>query len=385
MAQKTVGYREMIWTCHNCGTKNPGSSRVCKSCGAAMEENIKFEQQTNAGMIKDEKIIEKAKKGPDIYCAYCGNRNPAGSQKCSRCGADLSEGKEREHGTQHSAHLDEQEHKSNIICPSCGTENPSDALKCKNCGSALNISKQKDEIPVSGSDAASGNKGCMGRGCLPIIIVIVLFGIFGMILMNGCGSGIMNQGIFTGNPGIEYTTVPNSILNAVVSNQKWETSVQVIGPVESKASGWKDNVPSDAKNLKCSDRKRYTSDKQVANSVEVCGTPYAIDMGNGYEKFVQDCVYDVYDSYCDYTITKTGVINTARANGTGPNPESPYVSSEYTTRNQSVSYTIEIRDEDGRIYTLNPSSLNEYRSFTVGSEYLIEVNNRGRIVNMEKK
>ena len=90
MAQKVVGYREMMWTCPNCGAKNPGSSRICKSCGAAMGEDVKFEQQTNAGMIKDEKIIEQAKQGPDIYCAYCGNRNPAGAKKCSRCGADLS-------------------------------------------------------------------------------------------------------------------------------------------------------------------------------------------------------------------------------------------------------------------------------------------------------
>ena len=90
MAQKVVGYREMIWTCPNCGAKNPGSVRVCRSCGAAMGEEVKFEQQTNAQMITDEKILQKAAQGPDIYCAYCGNRNPAGAKVCSRCGADLA-------------------------------------------------------------------------------------------------------------------------------------------------------------------------------------------------------------------------------------------------------------------------------------------------------
>lgn len=392
MAQKVVGYREMMWTCPNCGAKNPGSVRACRSCGAAMGEDVKFEQQTNAGMIKDEKIIEKAKQGPDIYCAYCGNRNPAGAKTCSRCGADLSEGKEREHGTQHSAHIDEHPDtaEGTVICAACGTENPASALKCRSCGTPLNTTQQKEEIPaVTQTNGENAGKGCSGRGCLMIIILLLVFGFFGMFLLNGCGTGGMTgNNFFNQNQGVDYvvnTPVPNTILNAVVSSQTWQTSVQVIGPIDSKASGWRDSIPSDARNLRCEDRKRYTYNEEVKNSVEVCGTPYAVDMGNGYEQFVQDCVYDVYEPYCEYTITKTGVIDTARANGSGPNPESPFVDSKYSTGNQSVSYTVQLRDENGRTYTLNPSSLNEYRSFSVGSEFEIEVNSRGRIINMEKK
>ena len=383
MAQKVVGYREMIWTCPNCGAKNPGSVRVCKSCGAAMGEDVKFEQQTNAGMIKDEKVIEKAAKGPDIYCAYCGNRNPAGAKTCSRCGADLSEGKEREHGSQHSAHLDEHagENEAKVICQACGSENPASALKCKTCGAPLNVSKQKEEIPAQ-PEVNTAKKGGLGRGCLMIILFLVIFGILGSILLNGCGSGGGDTNIFNVT---QNTPVPNTVLNAVVSSQKWQTSVQVIGPVDSKQSAWEKDVPEDARNVKCKDRKRYTSDEEVPNSVEVCGTPYAIDMGNGFEQFVQDCVYDVYDSYCEYTVSKAGVIDTARASGSGPNPESPYVDSKYSTQNPSVSYSIELRDENGRTYTLTPSSLTEYRQYAVGTEYQIEVNSRGRIVNMERK
>ena len=50
-----------------------------------------------------------------------------------------------------------------------------------------------------------------------------------------------------------------------------------------------------------------------------------------------------------------------------------------------MSYTVQLRDENGKTYTLNPSTLADYQTFTVGSEYVIEVNHRGRIVNMEKK
>lgn len=381
MAQKVVGYREMIWTCPNCGAKNPGSVRVCKSCGAAMGEDVKFEQQTNAEVIKDEKIIEKVSKGPDIYCAYCGNRNPAGAKTCSRCGADLSEGKEREHGTQHSAHLDEhpEEKKAVVICKTCGSENPASALKCKTCGAPLNVSTQKDEIPAQ-PQANTAKKGGLGRGCLMIILFLIIFGVLGSVLLNGCGTGGMNTFNITRN-----TPAPNKVLNAVVSSQNWQTSVQVIGPVPSKQSGWREDVPKNAENVKCNDRKRYTYDEERPNSVEVCGTPYAIDLGNGYEQFVQDCVYDVYDSYCEFTVYKAGVIETARANGTGPNPEAPFVDSKYSTGNQSVYYSVEIKDENGTVYRLTPSNLNEYRQYAVGTEYQIEVDSRGRIVSMVKQ
>ena len=378
MAQKVVGYREMAWTCAACGAKNPGSVRTCRSCGAAMSEDIKFEQQTNADMIKDEKVIEKASQGPDIYCAYCGNRNPAGAKSCSRCGADLSEGKERSHGSQHSAHIHTKPTAATVVCPACGTKNYADSLKCITCGSPLNSTQAKEEIPSNPQPVNTESKGGKGPGCLVFIIILIGLGIAiaALLLFGGGGSGITVPNI---------TPVPNTVLDAVVSSQTWQTSVQVIGPIESSGSAWRDQVPAGARNLKCSDRVRYRSDDEKPNSVEICGTPYAIDLGNGYEQFVQDCVYDVYDSYCEYTIEKTGVINTARASGSGPNPESPYVDSRYSTGSQSVTYTVQLIDENGKTYTLNPSSLTEYRSYPVGTEFTIEVNNRGRIVNMEMK
>lgn len=380
MAQKVVGYREMIWTCPNCGAKNPGSSRVCRSCGAAMGEDVKFEQQTNAQMLTDETVIKKAEQGPDIYCAYCGNRNPAGAKTCSRCGADLSEGTEREHGSHHSAHLDEakNEHAEPLICPACGTANPAGSLKCGACGTPLNVSTQKEEIPEQPADSGSGGK--KGGGCLRLILILIVIGLLGMLLMNLFGGG-GGGGLFVDNS----TPIPNSFVNAVVSSQNWQTAVQVIGPVASKASGWEDQIPSDAENVRCSDRLRHTYDDEVEGSVEVCGTPYAVDMGNGFEQFVQDCVYQVYEPYCEYTVYKTGVIETRRANGTGPNPELPYVESSYSTGNQSASYSVTLRDENGREYKLSPANLSEYRAYSVGQEFQLEVTSSGRIVNMERK
>lgn len=376
MAQKVVGYREMIWTCPNCGAKNPGSSRVCRSCGAAMGEDVKFEQQTSSQMLTDDRIIRKAEQGPDIYCAYCGNRNPAGAKTCSRCGADLSEGTEREHGTQHSAHLDEAktEHGEPLICPACGTANPAGTLKCAACGTPLNVSSQKEEIPAQTAD----NGGKKGGGCLRFILILVVIGLLGMLLLNILGSG---GGLYN----VNSTPLPNTFVNAVVAGQNWQTSVQVIGPVPAKEHAWSDRVPKDAENIRCSDKLYQTYQDEVEGAVEVCGTPYAIDMGNGFEQFVQDCVYEVYKPYCEYTVYKTGVIDTKRASGTGPNPELPFVDSQYSTGNQSASYSITLRDESGREYRITPGNLNEFRAYSIGEEYLLEVTSSGRIVNMEKK
>lgn len=378
MAQKIVGYREMVWTCPNCGAKNPGSSRTCKSCGAAMGEDVNFEQQTSAEMLTDQNVIEKAKQGPDVYCAYCGNRNPAGSKTCLRCGADLSEGHEREHGTEHSAHIGEHEHAEAVICPACGTANLAGSLKCAACGTPLNSSSEKEEIPSGPQNTANGQKKGCSRGCLVIILILVLLGVLGPILLNG-------MGLFGGLTGGNNTPVPNTFVNAIVQSQNWQTSVQVIGPVDSKASAWEDQLPDDARNVRCENKKRYTSDEEVKNSVEVCGTPYAKDLGNGYEQFVQDCVYEVYDSYCQYTVSKTGVIETRRANGSGPNPELPYIEPSYSAGDQSASFRITLLDENGKTYTLTPSGISEYRSYQVGDQYELEINGRGAIVNMEKK
>ena len=203
-----------------------------------------------------------------------------------------------------------------------------------------------------------------------------------MLLLNTCGGP---GGISVLNSGPTNTPIPNSFVNAVVSSQTWQSSVQVIGPVPSRASAWYDQVPSEAENITCKDRLRHTYDDEVSGSVEVCGTPYAIDMGNGFEQFVQDCVYQVYEPYCEYTVYKAGVIDTRRATGSGPNPELPYVESSYSTGNQNVSYSVVLRDENGREYKLTPFGINEYRSYSVGDQYLLEVTASGRVVNMERK
>ena len=59
---------------------------------------MKFEQAPEEQIITDEAKIAEAKAGPDIYCAYCGTRNPSTATACKQCTAPLAEGKAREAG-----------------------------------------------------------------------------------------------------------------------------------------------------------------------------------------------------------------------------------------------------------------------------------------------
>ena len=420
MAQKIIGYREMTWTCPNCGTKNPGTARTCQSCGAAMSDSTNFESQTSAKVITDEKVIETAKKGPDIVCAFCGNRNPAGTQECTRCGAPLSEGHERQTGAQHVYETPSADAKP-IVCPACGTENPAGSLKCKSCGSELSTgtsdtaaARPVESTPQSaagngGTTAANASKkraGC-GKGCVILLIILAAFaviayltnGLFGSFGSQSSGGSIMplvdesysDYDDDYDSVAVPYTaptqqTYANTTVDAVVIEQSWKTSVRIVGDVPSTQSGWKDDMPSNATNASCQDKLYQTYDYEVSGAKEVCGDTYTVDLGNGYEALAQDCVYEVYKPYCQWTVYTQGNVGTRTASGNGPDVESPYVEPEYSTSgNVYAEYYVALRDENGVEYDFSPSNYYDYRTYTVGSEYVLELNSAGRVVSMEEK
>src|SRR5512136_1212296 len=94
MPQETVGFVNLEWTCKCCGSKNPGTTKICSSCGNVMSETDKFELPAQQELIKDEAVIAKAERGPDVTCKYCGARNVADAKTCSQCSADLTEASE---------------------------------------------------------------------------------------------------------------------------------------------------------------------------------------------------------------------------------------------------------------------------------------------------
>lgn len=326
-----------------------------------MPENVNFEQPLKEELITDPTLIDAARKGADVYCGYCGSRNPADAASCSTCGADLTEGTKRSAGQTYSgvtAPVGET-----IRCNVCGTENDIKNLSCISCGSSLQTTAEIETPGQAGNAVPVKGKG--GKGCLIAFILLILAAILGMLFM----------------------TSKSESKSVVVSDTTWATSQEVLGLVERRASAWRDAVPSNGQIIQCSERVREKSDTYVSGSEEVCGQPYFVDRGNGFSEKVQDCYYQVYDDYCSYRYQGWDVISVLSDQGNDLNPVLPHTSLGNNQRlgSQSVSYTVKFTDASGQVYTYTPSSLEEYREFAVNDRYSLELNGFGSIVKMEKQ
>jgi len=86
---------EGFWDCPNCNAKNRGAQQQCEACGAIRSEDVKFYVDENAKVVTDEAELAKAKAGPDWICPFCNNMSPSSATKCTGCGSDRSDGKNR--------------------------------------------------------------------------------------------------------------------------------------------------------------------------------------------------------------------------------------------------------------------------------------------------
>lgn len=326
-----------------------------------MPENVKFEQPIKEEIISDQALIDDAKKGPDIFCGYCGSRNPAAAGSCSTCGADLNEGTRRSAGTAYRT--SDAAHSNTIRCNVCGVENGISNLTCASCGSPLQTTLKIE--PDTPAQQPTPPKAGMGKGCMIAIVLLVLAAIIGFFLM----------------------TSKKEALSVVVSNTAWQTSIQVLGLIDKQASTWRDSIPGDSRIINCSERVRERSDTYVSGSEEVCEEPYYVDKGNGFSEKVQDCYYEIYDDYCTYAYQDWDVISVLSDQGNDVNPLIPKTSLTENQKlgDQSVSYSISFADSTGKIYTYVPSSLEEYQQFDINDRYTIELNGFGSIVKMEKQ
>lgn len=355
MAQKTTGYIEMVWSCPNCQSKNRGSARYCSSCGAAQPKDIKFEKPIQEELVTDEDKLKEAVSGPDIYCAYCGNRNPATAESCQVCGAALGEGKARESGAVFKSSAPAAE--ATVNCGACGAENPAGALQCKSCGSPLNASEKIDAAPAP---AKPQNR----TGCLIALAILAVL-LAGLIWM---------------------TTKTDEKIGTVVG-KNWVTTVAIEEIVTKKDSAWRDQVPTRGSIVSCEDEVRRTSDSYVDGSEEVCGEPYYVDRGNGYSEQVQDCEYRVYDEYCEYTYKAWDVVDSATVSGEDDNPfyAQPALRTGQRTGAQSVRYQVQFDADGNKTYKYLPETLEEYVLFKLNQKYILDVNMLDAVIKYELK
>lgn len=356
MTKKTIGFTKLQWTCPNCGTKNPGPRKTCTSCGFAQPDDVKFEQLVESEIITDEAELKQAKAGADIYCFYCGTRNPADATNCSQCGGDLTQGTARQSGKVVGA-FQKGEIKF-IPCPSCGAMLHPDAPACPRCGAILK--KPETKTPPPPPPKKPMNK-------------LVLFGILGAILLGA---------IFCGT--LLFSTDETS---AKVERVEWQRSINIeaLAPVERET--WKSDLPADAVIGTCTQKVEHIQDDPAPNAKEICGTPYTVDEGNGFGKVQQDCQYEVYADWCKYTVEEWTQADAVVASGQDLNPydpQLPALNAKEREGTHSETYTIYF-NADGEAHTYETNDYDLFRQAEIGSRWILTINKLGGIVSIEKK
>ena len=359
MTKKTVGYVHMLWTCPRCTTRNPGPQKFCNGCGAPQPKDAAFEQAPEEKLLTDAAEIARAKAGPDVHCPYCNARNSGDAKFCGACGGDLSGSQARESGKVAGAFRSGPA--APIVCARCGTSNPGASLKCANCGASLAPAASEIQPATPASTARP-----VGRS--PIMIV-------GIVAAALCGLAVICFLIFASRKTEQV---------GQVASVGWERRVAIEALRLAEREDWRDQVPTEAELGACRQEQRTTSQEPVANSIEVCGTPYTVDTGSGYGEVVQDCVYEVYDDRCTYTIPEWTVVDTAVASGTGNAPAWPVMSlsSDERPGEQTQTYSVVfVTGNDS--YTYTPQDEAEYAAYVPGSRWLLVLNGLGAITSIE--
>ncbi|MFZ2097613.1 MAG: zinc ribbon domain-containing protein [Anaerolineales bacterium] len=351
MTQKELGYIELEWTCTHCGTINPGMVRVCTNCGAPITADDKFELPDQQQLITDKDKLEEAKKGPAIQCPYCNVLNPADAKLCIQCGGDIQAGLARQAGQVLGVY--ETASVPDKPCPFCNQPVRANAQRCPHCGGSLVEAAQSVATPARSKKT-------------PLWLI----------------AGGITLGVLCLASVIAFIVLNNrtSDVTATVSGLKWWRGIAIeeLQPVQKNS--WNEDVPSQAQDVVCHDEYKETSNNPAPNATEVCGTPYTIDVGSGAGKVVQDCEYQIYASYCDYTIMDWVVVNTVTAEGTNNNPDWPEINLQAGQREAVRRETYEVTFEaDGESYAYIPANSAEFSQFNLTSEWLVSVNSFGDI------
>ena len=354
MPQETVGFVNLEWTCKRCGSKNPGTTKICANCGNVMSETDKFELPAQQELIKDEAVIAKAERGPDVTCKYCGARNASDAKVCSQCSADLTQATARKSGEVLGAFSDEK--KPDVKCPYCGALNPATALKCSNCAGSL-AKRPVDQAKAPPATPAKVNRVPLFIGIGVAVVAIIMCGL------------------------LFFRTTDTS---AAVKGVQWQRAIEIMEERPVQHETWRDEIPSGVAAGACELKVRGTQDEPAPNSEKICGTPYTVDTGSGVGKVVQDCEYQVKDDWCTYTVLEWTVVDSVVTKGAGANAEWPVVNLRADQRegDRAETYVVYF-SSDGKEYQMTVASASDLLKYVAGSRWKLKVNALGGVVAAE--
>lgn len=354
MSQEILGYVKLEWVCPNCGTRNLGPQKVCSGCGAAQPPDVKFEQRQQEEFVEDQELIEKAKQGPDIICPYCQARNPAGTESCLGCGGDLREGKRRESGQVLGALRDKPA--ADIACPACGTLQPANTSRCTKCGSPM--VKPKETVTPQKPGCSSRTMMLVGLGMLALFIFFIVM--------------------------LTRTTE----LTGQVQSVAWTRAIPILEQRDVTEADWRSQIPSGARVGTCEERPYRMQDSQPSSGRydKICGTPYTVDTGTGLGEVRQDCQYQVYADYCQYTIKKWVEVDRLTLQGSDLSPKWPDVSLRIGQQEgQRLEAYQVIFSADGKNYKYTTEDYNQFIQFKQGSAWTLKVNSLDAVISVSPK
>ncbi|MGE5123353.1 MAG: hypothetical protein ACM3H7_02460, partial [Acidobacteriaceae bacterium] len=246
-------------------------------------------------------------------------------------------------------------------CPSCGQLVKANAQRCPYCGGSLvTAAAQPAPTPITAPKKTS------------------IWLIAGGVVLSLLCIGALIAYIVASNKTNEVT--------ATVSGRTWQMSIDIIEKLPVQRSSWEDEIPAGAQEISCRDEYRETSDLPAPKSTEVCGTPYTVDTGSGAGKVVQDCVYRLYASYCNYSVLDWSVVDTLVANGSDGNPEWPSTALQAGQQagDYHESYQVSFA-ADGQTYAYTPADSSEFSQYDPGSEWILAINTFGQIKEISRK
>jgi hypothetical protein len=183
---------------------------------------------------------------------------------------------------------------------------------------------------------------------------------------------------------IVLSLLPSDDVTGTVRSASWERSIVVEGLQDVTREAWQDEIPAGAPVGTCTERVRSTQPDPAPRSVEVCGTPYTVDTGTGMGEVVQDCEYQVYDDWCEYTAREWVVVDTLVLSGSDFDPAWPDfgVGTDRREGGREETYRVVFATED-KTYTRAFSDVDRWRQYTIGSRWILKMNKLGGIQSIE--
>lgn len=368
MAKKTVGFVHLVWHCPNCSQVNPGEQKTCTACGSPQPDDVQFENMPQQQLSSDPALAEKARKGADIHCPYCQTRNLAEAELCIQCGGDLIGGEKRQSGRVVGAFSSEPVEEK--ACPTCGKLNPPGSIRCSSCGASMGQpSVQTPAAPPATSQSPAPLKTAKKRS--PFIVI----GLIALLCLLGAACIAI----------ISFLTRTSEVTGTVTSLE-WKLSINIEQLQPLTRSDWRDSIPADANIASCEQKMNRVQDYPEGNYQEVCGTPYTVDTGTGIGEVVQDCHYEIYTEYCQYTVQEWKVVDTISQTGQDTNPYWPSLSlsAEQRQGESFEDYTVHFETEKGVLDYLT-HDLAVFQTFRPGSEWILDINTFGSISDYRPK